>query len=116
MDKKVTIQIRNFEPWQETAEMMADVGFKYVAMGFGDEKPLLKDDWKDHVYKMAEVFDKCGLKCVQTHAPYYDLLISAEKRDENMEKALLRSMEATKILGAAICAVQPRSYIIDGAP
>lgn len=116
MDKKVALQIRNYEPWKETAEMMKRSGFKYVAMAFGDEKPLLASNWRDMVNEMGEVFAKNGLKCIQTHSPYYSLLVSAEKRDENMEVALLRSMEATKMLGAEICAVHPRSVIIDGMP
>ena len=61
-------------------------------------------------------FKQCNLKCVMTHAPYYNLLLSAERRIETMETALLRSIEATNILGAEICAVHPRSYIIDGEP
>lgn len=116
MEKKVAIQLRNTEPWQDVARAMAESGFKYVAMGFGDEKPLLKDDWKQYVYEIGETFSSYGLKCIQTHAPYYDLLISAEKRDADMELAMLRTIEATKILGAEICAVHPRSVIIEGEP
>ena len=115
MDKKVALQIRSYEPWKETAKAMSEVGFQYVSMVFGEEK-MLGDDWKKNVDEMGETFAKYNLKCIQTHAPYYDLLISAERRDADMEKMLLRSMEATKMLGAEICAVHPRSYIIDGAP
>lgn len=115
MDKKVALQIRSYEPWKETAKYMSEIGFKYVAIVLGEE--IMKtDEWKQHVEDMNETFKKYGLKCVQTHAPYYDLLLSAEKRDENKEKALLRCMEATKMLGAEICAVHPRSYLIEGEP
>lgn len=116
MGKKVALQLRNYEPWENMAKEMAEAGFEYVAMAFGDEKPLLQRNWKSYVEEIGEVFAKNGLKCIQTHAPYYSLLISAEKREQDMETALLRSIEATKILGAEICAVHPRSYIIDGMP
>ena len=116
MDKKVAIQLRNSEPFQQMVEATVASGFKYVSMAFGDEKPLLDNNWERYVSEIGEAFDKYGLKCIQTHAPYYDLLISAEKRDPDMELALMRSVEATKMLGAEICAVHPRSVIIDGEP
>ena len=85
MDKKVALQIRSYEPWKETAKAMSEVGFQYVSMVFGEEK-MLGDDWKKNVDEMGETFAKYNLKCIQTHAPYYDLLISAEHRDADMEK------------------------------
>ena len=111
MDKKVALQIRNSEPIEEMAKMMSECGFKYVAVAFGDEKPLLSDNWKDHVTEIDNTLKKYGLKCIQTHAPYYNLMLSAEIREEDMEKALLRSIEATKMLGADLCAVHPRTCI-----
>ena len=116
MDKKVAIQLQHDDRWREMIKIAGESGFKFVSMGFGSSKCFHSDGWKVEVEKIREELEKNGLKCVQTHAPYYDLLLSAEKRDEDMEKALKRSMEATKILGADICAVHPRSYIIDGAP
>lgn len=110
-DRKVALQIRCYEPWAETAKLMADVGFRYVAMVL-DAPLLCNADWKQRLYEMRETLERYGLRCIQTHAPYYDLLISAEIRDEMMETALLRSIEATKLLGAQLCAVHPRSVII----
>lgn len=80
--------------------------FSLCSHGVWDERPLLDADWKSHVEEIGEVFAKNGLTCVQTHAPYYSLLVSAEKRTEEMETALLRSMEATKLLGAERCAAR----------
>ena len=115
-NRKVALQIRNQEPWQDTARAMAKYGFRYVSMAFGDEKPLLRDDWREYVENIKRTLEDMGLRCVMTHAPYYHLLISAECRDPDMELALLRTVEATKILEAEICAVHPRSYITAGAP
>lgn len=114
MNKKVALQIRNTEPLEKMVKVMSESGFKYVAMAFSDEKPFLNTNWEKYVYDIGELFSKYGLNCIQTHAPYYNLLISAEKRDEDMETALLRTIKATKMLGAEICAVHPRSVIIDG--
>ena len=111
MDKKVALQIRNSEPIEEMAKMMSECGFKYVAVAFGDEKPLVRDDWKGHVTEIDKTLKKYGLKCIQTHAPYYNLMLSAEIREDDMELALLRSIEATKMLGADLCAVHPRTCI-----
>ena len=116
MDRKIALQVRNYEPWQDTVRAMAKYGFRYVSMGFGDEKPLLCDDWRDYVCDIQRTLDSYGIRCVMTHAPYYNLLISAEVRDPDMETALLRSIEATRMLGAEICAVHPRSVIIPGVP
>lgn len=116
MERKVALQIRNTEPIEEVAKAMANGGFKYVSMAFGDEAPLLKSDWESYVMKIDQILKKYKLKCIQTHAPYYGLLISAEKRDENMEASLIRSVEVTRMLGADICAVHPRSFIIPDMP
>ena len=116
MDKKIAYQIVNTNPVEKLAKALSDAGFKYVAMAFGDEKPLFSENWEGYVYETGEILAKNGLRCIQTHAPYYNLLISVEKRDDNMEKALMRSVEATKMLGAELCAVHPRSYIKDWEP
>ena len=117
MNRKVALQLRSNEPWKEIAEMMHRAGFKYVAMAFGDDEGhLLSDNWREYIEDMARVFAENDLKCVMTHAPYYSLLISAEQRDEKMELMMLRCIEATKMLGAEICVVHPRSFLIPGVP
>lgn len=116
MNRKIALQLRNFEPWEDTARAMAKYGFCYASMGFGDKAPLLRDDWRDYLEHIKEVLASYGIRCVMTHAPYYPLLISAQQRDPDMELSLLRAVEATRILGAEICAVHPRSYLIEGAP
>ena len=117
MDKKVALQLRNDEPWREMAGMMARAGFKYVSMALsGDIRPLLDDNWREYVQEIDRVFKENGLRCVMTHAPYYHLLVSAEERDPKTELAMLRCIEATKMLGADICAVHPRSVIIPNMP
>lgn len=116
MEPKVALQIRNTEPLEEMAAAMEESGFRYVAYAMGEEKLLLTEDWEDRIQEAGEIFSRHNLTCIQTHAPYYSLLISAEKREEAMELALLRAVKATKFLGAEICAVHPRSVILEGEP
>ena len=115
MNKKVALQIRSFEPWQETAKAAQKSGFRYVSAAL-DENFLNEPNWKEKVREMSAFFKKHDLTCVMTHAPYYDLLISAEKRIDMMDTALLRCIEATKMLEAEICVTHPRSYITQGEP
>ena len=62
MDRKVALQLRNEEPWREMTGMMARAGFKYVAMSFGDERPLLEDNWREYVSDIDRVFKEKGVK------------------------------------------------------
>lgn len=116
MDKKVALQLSNTLPLEDYAKAMADAGFKYYAISFNDYKPLVQDDYLDYINNIKKIFLDCGLKCVQTHAPYYNLLVGAEVRDIDIEKAIFRSIEATKILGGEVLAVHPRSFIIENQP
>ena len=101
MDRKVALQLRTLEPWAEMAGMMHRAGFRYVSIAFGDDEDnLTSDNWREYVENIGRVLKQNELKCVMTHAPYYSLLISAEQREEKMELAMLRAVEATKILGA----------------
>ena len=84
MDRKNAIQIRYFEPWEKQIEDIADVGFKYVSFCFEGDAPyrFLDENYEKKTEKVRETFEKHGLKCVMTHAPCYDLLLSAEITDE----------------------------------
>ena len=114
MDKKVAWQIHYNDEFFEMLKIAAEEGFKYVAVGFGDARFLKEDDWEEKIYEIKKALDENKVKCIQTHAPYYDLRISAEICDERFELALLRCIKATQILGAEICAVHPRGYYEGG--
>ena len=114
--KKVAIQLQHDEHLPEMIRIARESGFEYVAIGFGSSKCFHFEGWEKEVSSIRGELEKNGLKCVMTHAPYYNLFISAEKRDPIMEKALFSCVGATKMLGADICAVHPRSFIKDGEP
>ena len=115
MDKKVAWQIHYNDKFFEMLKIAAEEGFKYVAVGFGDQRFLQEDDWEEKILEIKKALDENGVKCIQTHAPYYDLRISAEITDEKFELALVRCVKATKMLGAEICAVHPRGYYEGGS-
>ena len=77
---------------------------------------LTQNNYQKEIDVIASELEKNNLKCIMTHTPYYDLRISAEIIDENMEKALLRCMKATTYLGAKISAIHPRSVFLGNSP
>ncbi|MBQ3176434.1 MAG: sugar phosphate isomerase/epimerase [Clostridia bacterium] len=116
MERKVALQIQHDGKWEQMLEISADCGFRYVSMGFGSSKCFHRDDWQAETEKIRTKLDTLGLRCVMTHAPYYDLRISADFLDEAMETALLRCVKATSILGGEIMAIHPRGYYRDEGP
>ena len=60
------------------------------------------------------VLNENNLKTIQSHGPYYDLLISAEIKDEEMERRFIKSIEASGKLGVEWYVIHPRTYLTDG--
>ena len=110
------IQIQNVQPgmdlpMERALEAAAKAGFKYVSMGFGSSLAFFEDNWEETTSYIKAVLDKNGLECVQTHLPYYHLLISAEELDDKMENAIKRCIKASAFLGAKWCVYHPRSAV-----
>lgn len=112
--EKVALQVKYEEGYERVLEYAKNEGLKYVALGFGNPDCLLKEDLSIAVKKIKSNLEKNSLTCIFTHAPYYDLLLSAEIIDEKIENAQRLSVLATKSLGADIIAFHPRSYIKNG--
>ena len=108
---ELAIQIQYDDNFEFTLESAAKAGFKYVALGFGSSKCFHNDDWEQHLAKIEKNLNKNSLECIQTHLPYYSLLISAETVDPDMEKAIKRCIEASGKLGARWCAYHPRTAV-----
>ncbi len=125
MDKKVAIQLHHNDEWREVLKIAAESGFKYIAMAFtsqtfrnenGDwlysgRKFFEEDGWEKEIDEIGEACAKNGIKCVQTHAPYYNLWIDPETSYERAEIAMMRCMKATAMLGAELCAVHPKGIM-----
>ena len=110
---RYAIQIGYNDIFETALKNAQNAGFEYVAIGFGSNNVFLNDDWKTDVEKIEALLRKYSLKCIQTHMPFYDLLLSAEITDEATDTSLLRSIEAGGMLGAEWNVYHPRSAIND---
>ena len=105
------IQIQHDGAMEKMFGYAAKSGFKYVSLGFGSTKAFHKDDWEETVAHIKSELEENGLVCVQTHLPYYDLRISSEILDDEMEEAIKRCIKASAMLGAKVCVYHPRSAV-----
>ena len=105
------IQIQHDDSMERMFKCAAEAGFRYVSLGFGSTKAFHKDDWKEVAPYIKSRLEENGLICVQTHLPYYDLRISSEILDEEMEEAIKRCIIASAELGAKVCVYHPRSSV-----
>ena len=111
MRKALQIQYNEF--FDYALKSAANAGFKYVSLGFGSSDCFRKADWEKHIAYISGKLDEYGIECIQTHLPYYDLLISAEITDKDMDRAMLRCISGGKMLGAEWTAYHPRTAIND---
>ena len=114
MEPKVALQIHHHYFCEGMISLAAECGFRYAALNLGESRCFFEYDWKKEIRRLDGMLKQNGLKCVMIHSPCYDLRLSAEKYDDDMEKAILRSVEGASMLGAEITAVHPRVYFSDG--
>ncbi len=105
------IQIQYDESMEKMFGYAAKAGFKYVSLGFGSSREFHKDSWTEIVSQIKKWLEENGLICVQTHLPYYDLRISSEILDEDLEAGIKNCIRASAMLGAKVCVYHPRSSI-----
>ena len=104
-------------PMEEALTFFADTGFEAVDINFSavirreemDHEPVLDgDDWRERIRGIKARADKLGLVISHSHAPFqfrYD-----DKEDPEYAfctDMMLRSIEATSILGAEYIVVHP---------
>ena len=106
-----TIQIQHDGALEHAFSAASKAGFKYISMGFGSSKAFHEDGYEKEIERIKSLMAKYGLTCVQTHLPYYHLLISAEELDDTMETAIKRCIKASADLGAKWCVYHPRSAV-----
>ncbi len=110
---KHAIQIGYNDIFESALKNAKNAGFKYVAIGFGSSDCFFHDTWENDVKRVERLLKENSLECIQTHMPFYDLLLSAEITDKDTDTALLRSIEAGRMLGAEWNVYHPRSAIND---
>ena len=108
---KYAVQIQHDDCFEHALKCAKNAGFKYISMGFGSSKCFHSDNWEKELIRIDKLLKENSLECIQTHLPYYDLLISAETIDEAMDTAMLRCIEAGKKLGAEWNVYHARSAV-----
>lgn len=112
MDK--AIQIAYDEYFEIKCRLAAKAGFDGIAVNFHDMTDHSDKAWADAPGIISGILSENNLKPVQSHLPYYDLRISAEELDDEMEDAILRSIETSGKIGCPWCVYHPRSAVNDG--
>lgn len=112
MDKAIQIAYNEF--FETKCRLAADAGFDGIAVNFNDMKDRSETAWREAPGKILCILDKYHLKCVQTHLPYYDLKISAEILNDDMESAIRESIRVSGEIGAPWCVYHPRSAVDQG--
>ena len=107
------IQIQYNDNFENAIKAAGNAGFRYVSVGFGTSDCFNFDNWEKDIAKISTILEKNNIECIQTHIPYYSLLISAEEHDPVLDLAQLRCMEASAKLGAEWVAYHPRTAIND---
>ena len=106
-----SIQLQGDGMLEKAMQYAKEAGYRHISLGFGSSKAFHADDWKDYIKNVQELLNKNDLVCMQTHLPYYHLLISCEQLEESMETAIKRCIEASAMLGAEFCVYHPRSSV-----
>ena len=106
-----SIQIAYYELFELKCQLAAKAGFRHISVNFHDMV-----DFSDRAFDAAPdhiqaILEKTGLTAVQTHLPYYSLLISAEELYDDFERKLHRSIEVGSKIGAFWNVYHPRSAI-----
>ena len=81
---------------------MLRAGWTNVSIAYQPQEfeALSSDGWKDYVRSIQRELDSRGMRCVQTHLPYYDLLADCEDTDEAIDRVMDRGVMLCAALGA----------------
>lgn len=114
-DKMIkSIQISYDEMFEKKCRIAAETGFSVISANFNESKNISDEAWEKAPDHINGILDKYGLKCIQSHLPYYELTISAEELDDHMEKAMRNSIKTSGAIGVQWCVYHPRTAINDG--
>ena len=105
------IQIPFDRHFEKKCRYASESGFEYVSVNFNDTPDPSDATYDEAPEYIATIFEKYGLRAVQTHLYYYYPLHSAEKIDEKLEHRVLREIEVSGKIGAKWCAWHPRYYV-----
>lgn len=105
------IQIPYNKDFEVKCRAASEAGFKHIGVGFSEKTDGEPTVWESAPETILEIFSRYDLKCVQTHLPFYDLMLSAEILDEFMECAITEAIKVSGAIGAKWCAYHPRNAV-----
>lgn len=111
---KKAIQISYNESFEKKCGYAAAAGFEAVAVNFNDMPDRSQRVWDAAPENILGVLEKNKLECVQTHLSYYDLRISAEITDSELEKAIINSIMVAGKIKTPWNVYHPRSAVNAG--
>ncbi len=115
MGNRVALTVLADGAFCENLKLAKSAGFKYINVGFGRFWQLLTEkNWQQTAETILNALESNGLKAINTHAPYYDLRLSSEIQDENLNEAQMLCLKVSKILGESVCAFHPRTRFTGG--
>jgi len=105
------IQIAYNSLFELKCKLAREAGFRHIAVNYTEI--LLKNEyeWKKITEDIQRILEENSLTCVQTHPHYYDLLLSSEILDKDLEFAITQSIISSGAIGAEYCVFHPRSSI-----
>ena len=107
MDKAIQIEYNPL--FEYKCECAAIAGFDCIAVNYTKVLGKTESEWKAITEDIARILDKTGLRCHQTHPHYYDLFISSEILEEEMEFNIRQSIISGSALGAKYHVIHPRT-------
>lgn len=108
------IQIAYDEFFEKKCRFAAEAGFRHIAVNFHDMKDRSPAAWEKAPDEIRRILSANDLTAVQSHLPYYDLRISVEILDEEMEEAIRNSIKVCGEVGIPWCVWHPRSSVSSG--
>ena len=112
MDKAIQIAYNEF--FEKKCIMASKAGFRHISVNFNDTTDRSPENWAAAPDNILRIMEENDLRCVQTHLPYYDLRISAEELDDEMEDAMFHSIQVSGKIGAPWCVYHPRTAVSAG--
>ena len=106
---KKAIQIAYNDLFEYKCECAAKAGFDCIAVNYTEVLGKTESEWQAITQNIARILDKTGLSCHQTHPHYYNLFISSEILEEDMEFNIRQSIISGSALGAKYHVIHPRT-------
>ena len=111
---KKAIQIQYNDKFEDKCEYAALAGFNYIAVNFDETGERINPCFEKAAEDILRILNKNHLTAVQSHLPCYDLRISAEIINDELEKSILNAIKISGAIGVEWCVCHPRTAITDG--